>query len=391
MSALGRFARGQVRVRVVGADVERLMTRCARAGAVFWDVNRSDVDTLTLATGVEGYFLLRRHARRAMCRVRVTGKSGLPFIFQRLSRRWGLIAGGLLAVAIAVFLSGFIWTIHIDGLTAMPQRELLTMLREAGLAPGTARAGFDGPTVENQVLLKSDKLSFLAINLEGTHAHVVAREAGENPLKLPDETPCDVVSDKAGVVAALRVRQGTAKTRVGETLMPGDVIAGGQMISKLGAVWQVHADAEADLRVWRTLTATIPAAAESAAPTGNQITRRAIVIGTRRINLYMIESAPFPCYDKQVEVSPLTLGDDFRLPLALVTETYTETEAEAAPLSRLEAADLLERALRARLALLAPDAQILSAAFELSEISGALVGTLKTETLEIAGVPRAIQ
>ena len=302
------FLRGSVRISVQGAGTERFLNVCAANGIAFWGVRRIAPDRIEASVRIGGFFALRPYARRTMCRIRVTGKSGAPFYGRRLRRRHALLAGGLLCGAMLYALSGFVWTISIEGCETMPQAEVMTLLEQNGLRVGARTSGIDAEQVRTAVLMQTDRLAYMAVNLSGSHAQVIVRERGTEREDLGVDTPCDVVADKTGVVDSLIVRSGTAMTEVGKTVEAGDLLASGTMLSQQGETWQVHADAEAVLRTWRTARLTLSDRIDAASPTGRTKTRYALLIGSKRVNLYLVESEPFACYDKKVEKQPLSVS-----------------------------------------------------------------------------------
>lgn len=383
---------GRIAVEITGADIERFLNSCAAKGVAYRGVERLDCDRLRLEVGLEGYFLMRQSAKRAMCRMRVVGKKGLPFWAQRLGRRWGLWAGAAMCAVGFWLLSGFVWTIGIDchG-ESITQAQVLELLGRAGLKTGARAGGISSYDIQNSIALMDERVSYVAINLRGTHAQVSVWETKPSVPIIPQDEPCDVVSDKAGVVVALRIRQGSARVKVGDTLMAGDLIATGNMVSAREDRWQVHAIAEADLRIWHNERRRLPEKVKEASQTGEAVVRKAIIIGDRRINLYLIETEPFACYYKKVDKKELMLNEDFRFPLILLTETYIEIETTEVKLEQASAAALVEERMRQTLAIARPEAQVLAIRFELRSKGGAYEGTLQAECIETAGVERAIE
>ena len=391
MAALLRRLRGVLTVELECADVEGLLSACTRAGLAFRNIERLGPGRVRLETGLEGYFALRARSRRFMGRLRTVGRRGLPFSAARLGRRKGLIVGLLLALCVLWHLSGLVWSIGLEGDSPLAEARMLALLDRAGVRIGAPMRSIDPQTVRNEVLLMTDRLSYLAVNLRGTHVQVVLRALEAPPALVPQHIPCDVVADRPGLIVALRVRDGQAKVRVGETLSVGDVIASGTMTSTQGEAWRVHASAEADLRTWYTLERRLPMAVWRATPTGQTVERHAITLGKWRIPLYLIETEPFSWYDMNVEKYAPALGARHTLPVALEGERMAELELTPATIQSDEAARLLEAGLRRELALRHPEAQVLSLSFDMREEAGAYVGRLKVECIETTGTERQME
>ncbi len=380
------FLRGSVRITVRGAGIERFLNICAANGIVFWGVRRIADDCIEANVRISGFFALRPYAKKCMCRIRVAGKEGAPFYGQRFRRRHALLIGTVLCAALLWALSGFVWTVDIEGCERTTEAELLTLLGQNGLRIGVRTSSVDVQSLRNAVLEQTDELSYLAINLQGSHAQVIVRERSVTPEKLDVDTPCDVVADKAGVVEKLIVRAGAAATEVGRTVAPGDLIAGGAMLSQQGETWLVHAEAEATLRTWRTVRLALPDSIDGLRETGEVKTRRALIIGSRRINLYFIESEPFACYDKTVERQSLTVSESLRFPVTLVTEVYRELERQPLELSEEKCAETLETRIKEMLARQTVGAEVTETGYTFEKQEGRFLATLEAECLESCGV-----
>lgn len=380
------FMRGSVRIAVRGAGIERFLNVCAANGIVFWGVRRVADDCIEANVRIGGFFALRPYARKCMCRIRVAGKEGAPFYGQRFRRRRALLAGTVLCAALLWALSGFVWTIGIEGCENVTEAELLTLLGQNGLRIGVRTSTVDVQELRNAILEQTEELSYLAVNLQGSHAQVIVRERSVTLEDVDIDTPCDVVADKAGVVEKLIVRAGAAATEVGRTLAPGDLIAGGAMLSQQGETWLVHADAEVTLRTWRTMRLALPDSVDGLRETGEVKVRRALVIGSRRINLYFIESEPFACYDKTVERKPLAASEDLRFPVTLVTEVYRELERQPLALSEEKCAETMEGRIREMLERQAIGAEVTETGYTFEKQEGRFLATLQAECLESCGV-----
>jgi len=379
------YFRGSVRIEITGAAVERLLNICAAHDIPFWDVVRVSPESVRASVSTDGFFRLRRWAGKSMCRIRVCGKRGLPFKTRRLFCRYALWAGALLCAACIWVLSGFIWTIEVRGCERMSQLEVLSMLAENGLCTGARTAAIDTVQLRNTVLLQTDRLAYISVNVRGTHAEVTVREKGEAPDMVPQDEPCDIVADRAGVIARLRVMNGTSKVQVGQVIMPGDVIAEGTMVSTQGEVRYVHASAEADVRTWHTYTCKMPAEAQRLDKTGKSKKRYALIIGKRRINLYFIENAPFACYYKSERKEHFTVNENFRFPIAWVTELYEEAETVPCEVDAELAAAFMEERMKSAWESVEAKTEVVSCSFELAESAGAYVGIMKAECIETTG------
>lgn len=382
------WLRGSLRVDIRGASVERFLNLCAIHGVAFWKMETLDVDHFTAWVSLEGYAALHPYARRTGCRVRVTAKRGAPFAAGRMTRRTGLWAGLLVCAALTVWLSGFVWTIRVEGCRETTPEEILEMMEQAGLRTGVRRRKLDNRSMRNQILSTTDKLSYFTLNFKGTQAIVRVWEP-EKPVEKPEELPpCNVVSEVTGVVTALRVRTGKALVKIGDTLCPGDPIATGVIVNENDEtqVTYLRAEAEADVRTWYTLRTAVPDTLRVLDYDGRVSDRYCLLLGTRRIPLGIIEKSAVSWYDKQIKTHYLHLHEDFRWPVALERQQTLFCTANEASVDRDALAELLERRMMDRLLAEKPGALVQQADFTLEQTpEGAWLGVLKVELVETTG------
>jgi hypothetical protein len=72
------------------------------------------------------------------------------------------------------------------------------------------------------------------------------------------DEPCDVVADKDGIIESIQIKAGLGMKKAGDTVVQGDILVTGTMVSALDEVRQVHAMADVTLRTWHTLEQVMP-------------------------------------------------------------------------------------------------------------------------------------
>ena len=383
---LYNYLRGTVQIEITGGWPERFLSSCAQSGIALWKTDPEGPDRFTAWVSVVDYFRLHAHARRTMTKLRIRKKCGFPFVVHRWMRKKVLWIAAMACVFSIWYLSGFIWTISITGCEQVPQREVLELLEAHGLHFGTRRRSIDGDLLRNDVLQTTDKLSYLVINVQGTHAEVRVTERTPVPDFAAIEEPCDVVADGTGIIQELRVLQGTALVKVGDAIMVGERIASGIVQDAQGGVTKVHAMAEADVLTRREMKAAVPGKTVLYTRTGAQKTRRYFLFGSCKIPLNIIEKDGFAWYDKILEIKSLVLREDFRFDLAIATEIQYECSTVPAELDLNALSSVLQQRMEQSYLAAYPSAQILKRNFRVEEENGVYVGILELESIETIGM-----
>ncbi|MCX7614420.1 MAG: sporulation protein YqfD [Clostridiales bacterium] len=344
------YLRGNVRIEMRGACIERLLNICAFNGIDFWDLERIDADLVYATVRISGFRKLRKYSRRTMTKIKITKRRGVPFLVFRYRWRYALWGGALLSAAFLYFLTSFVWTIEVVGCSHTTPVQILSALNDLGLKTGVFKRSVDPTELKNEMLLKVDKLSWIAINIKGTNAEVIIREREETPFMIPKNDPCDIVAGKTGVIYKMNVKEGKALFTPGQTVVKGDMLVTGTIVSeKEAGVRYVHSLAEVQARTWYTLSGSAPETYLEKKYTGNKKIRKALIFGDKRINLYLNSGIPFDFCDKIIKKEKVIVNDNMHLPVAVVTETYLEYVPKKAHSRSGEVSTAIKRALEKQL------------------------------------------
>ena len=382
------FLRGSIQVDIYGAAIERFLNLCSIHHVAFWNVEALDADHFSAWISVDGYAALRPYARKTACRVRVRKKHGMPFLAKYATRRTALWLGLILCTVTIYVMSGYVWTIRVEGCNSLAEEEVLQWMEQAGLKTGTKRKDIRMKEMRNEVMMQTDKLSYFTVNFKGIQAIITVWEK-DNPAEKPQkQQPCNVISDLTGVVVRLRVRTGIACVKPGDTLQPGDLIATGRLVNENDEtnITLVPASAEADVRTWYTIQTVIPEELQILQPETVEREQLWLLLGQRRFPLGIIEKSPVSWYDKQVKTHYLHLHPDFRWKIGLERQKRTVCEAEIPRIDHEALETLVRQRMLDKLMQGKPDAQLVQSDFKLEQnVQGAWLGTLKVELIETTG------
>ena len=109
-----QYTKGYVRIRVTGSSYERFLNMCAKHQIELWDLLEAH-NAYEMNLSIRGFKTLRPLVKKSGTKVRIIERYGLPFFLHRHRGRKALPCGVLFGVLLMMFLSGFIWDIHIEG------------------------------------------------------------------------------------------------------------------------------------------------------------------------------------------------------------------------------------------------------------------------------------
>lgn len=387
MISIRNWLRGCVELEIRGAGAARFFTLASEKKASFWGTKALDIDRFTAWVTVDDAIRITPLAGKAGCHLRIRTKRGAPFAARPLKKRRFLWLGGMICLILTVWIYGAIWTISVEGCRETSEREILALLEEAGLKTGTRRKNLPLRNIRDTVMQQCDQLSYLTINFSGVQAKIRVWERKETPPRLDDRTPCDVISDKTGLITAIRVRQGKRLFGVGDVVQAGEKLATGRLENDRGEITLVHAAAQVEIRTWYTRKCIVPAELQICAAEETVRETKSLILGKQRFPRRMIEKPVEAWYDKIISRKSLFLREDFRLPVALETERWQGGTVRKFEPDREALSALLEERMLISLEQDFPEARLQAETFSLRQKKdGSWEGTLCAELLEICGV-----
>ena len=385
--------RGSVCLEVEGAFPERYLNLCAQRGILFWNVEWLEATRLRLTVTRRGSRQAIPLGERALCTVTPAGRAGMPYFLGRFRRRYAFLTGLALSMAVVCVLSTFVLTIEVKGNGAVSTARILTELRRQGLGVGTYGPGLDERAVGNKVLLRIPELSWLSINLYGTRAEVLVREAVEPPHVTDSGERGSVVARASGIVTRVEALTGEAVVKPGDTVLEGETLISGTVrlegpaYSETPEIGRLHTRASGRVyaRTWRTLSASIPLEAGVKRYTGEEKDLWSVTVLGRQLDFFRKGGISFDRYDKISRTWTLTLPGGREMPLAVQRETCRAYETESLALEPDAARAMLERRLMEALEEAVGEGEIVSAEPTAEQKDGGLTVTLRAECREEIG------
>lgn len=315
---------GDIRLRVEGLMLERLIERALSEGARFKSVRRTGAHTMEVATDPAGERILTALCERFSIPCAVMERGGHTRLFDRMRRRASALIGVFVCAAIAICCLSRVWMIEIQpvGGAAIDEGALRARLEEIGVHAGVARGSVDPELLALEMRALSPEYSFIGVRLQGVRLLLEASRENAAPETFDIDDPRDLVASCAGVVVSVNVRAGEACVKAGDTVVKGQtLIRGAERIGKEER-HRVAALGEVIARTWATGEATAPAMEIQMTPTGRERTSSELRLGS--LSWAIQTSGPFESEKIQTEILPI--GGMF-LPLEIVRTRAAETRA----------------------------------------------------------------
>lgn len=389
MGRIVHFLGGSAVYTVTGAFPERFLNLCGQRRIPFWDLEWLDALSFRLRLPLRCERELPDIARRSQCELRRDARFGVPPFLLRFRRRYAFLIGFFVTLAAVCALSRVIFTVEVTGNETVPSAEIVMAFSRLGFHEGTWGAGVDRNDLCQKVLLQVDGLSYCALNITGTRAEIIVREAEKPPAVVNESTASDVVAVASGVVQRVNCLQGKCLVAAGDAVEAGQVLISGTISSTTAAgeecpAYQVCALGEIWAYTRRVLCAEIPLTAPVKTYTGQEKTRLLLTAFGKDTVLFGKSGISGAEYDKITENVPLKLGD-YTLPFSLLRETYRAYTTGERALSVSAAAEMLESDLDSRLETQIGGGEILDSSHTAVADGGILTVTLTADCLEQIG------
>ena len=394
MQKVLNYMRGNVRVEVICPYTERFVNICAQNDIEFWDFQRLSKTEICVTIRARAYKCLEGISKTAGFEVSLLQAAGVPFFLKRIKKRYALIAAMIICVLAAWGMSLFIWEIDVTGNVEVDERAILKALEDVSIGIGTFGPSVVSESVANDILLELPELSWIAINVSGSHAQVLVRERIPVPEIIDENAATMVYAVKSGLISDMHVLEGRGLVAKGDTVLAGDVLVSGAMESLSSGTRYVHASAEIYARTWYELSARMPLSYYQKVYSGQENTKNTLKIVKKNVNLQFNSGISWSNYDKIKKESILQLPTGNILPATIVREVYSEYEKIESVLKEDVAVEILSNCLlndlKEKIVNENSIGEIVSTRFESSVENGIITVTLSAECFEQIAAVRSI-
>ena len=235
--------KGIVPFSMIGAYCEDLINELTENGTELSEI-RNKENIIYADTAAVNYPAVAKLSRKYGVRVRVKNRAGAYFRLAAFRQRPGLIAGVFVSAAMVLTMRLFVWHIEIHGNNVLSKDHILGLLEQNGFTAGVLANNTDALSAERNIMLASDKIRWINIEVNGSRADVYINENDDPERPEVDmKTPCNIVASRAGVIAETNVTSGKLMCEPGSGVAEGSVLVSGAVSSGTSLIL-VHSDAE---------------------------------------------------------------------------------------------------------------------------------------------------
>jgi len=252
---------------------------------------------------------------------------GLPRIFKRYGKRWGIYIGILIVSVMVILSQRIVWRIDIKGCADDKMDGIMSNLESLGFTYGTDFKSADLDSLHNDYLRKFDDLSWISVNMKGTWATVEVKEA-----VLPDERDTggvkNVTAAESGVITGIAPKSGKPVVGIGDFVSMGDLLISGIITVGENGLRFAPSEGSVFAEVKRNFTVEIPKVSTIKRYTGDEFIENELIFFKKSVKLsgnYRISQHE---YDTIYNKERLDLFGVFPLPVFKEMRIYREYDEE---------------------------------------------------------------
>lgn len=316
------FARGTLRIEIQGAYPQQCLNRISEQRIPFWDIVQRDSLHMEITIYKAHFEKCLQAVRRGMCDICVRDQRGFWARFSGLRSRPFLLIGLMIALALALWAQGYLWTIEVQGNEMISTQQILWTLSELGVGVGTRWENINPQKLENRMLDRIPELSWFTINANSARATVLVKEKLPLPEVVIPREPTNVVATQTGIVESMEVYDGVPQVELGQTVLKGQLLVSG-LTTPFRTTVLHHAMAEIYARTWHSTEIISPTVIKKKICIDEKHAWR-LVVGNKLMKICEDGGISGASCDKMTTDYPLMLPGGIILPIALERVTYCE-------------------------------------------------------------------
>ncbi len=337
---------GYLLVELTGFSPERFFNMCSVHEIELWNLRECGHSCRFYMT-VKGFRKIKPLVRKSKVRLRIMKKFGLPFFLHRNRKRKAYAAGLTIFFLLLYSLSLFVWDIEFEGNHMYTYDTLLKFCETEEIRYGMPKGKIDCDVLEESLRTEFPEITWVSARVSGTRLLVKIKENEVlSSIPVKDESPCNIVADKAGIITAMIVRQGVPKVRVGDTVEKGQVLVSGALEvigddEQVMNVHYLHADGDITAKTQYQMVRNFSPYKTIDAETGNM--RNGYFIKVMKYSLLLLRPKPEgTTWKLTMEEEQLHLFQNFYLPVYIGRITGKEFISYERPYTEEEKKEIAE-------------------------------------------------
>ena len=290
---------------------------------------------------------------------RVLKKDGLKFLLKKFKHRLGLVFGLLFVLVVVTLSSKFVWSINIIGNQRLSEDDVLNELNKTNLHLGSYIPNINYKDLHNKILLNSNDISWVSVNITGSVANVYIREKIIEDRAQKNKYS-NIVAKSDGQIALISVVEGKKQVSIGDVVKKGELLISGVLDSQSQGVRYVNAQGSVMAYVEKNIEVFIPYESKEKIYIGKPRTKYSYKIFNNLI-FFSTKCRNYSEFCDTIEkTDKIKLFNAIDLPIYRSTTTIYEYKYEDVIYSKKQAVDLAFKELRGKMDNILENSELIS-------------------------------
>lgn len=339
---------GETSFKIAKRDFERMSSLMTKNRITVWDVAPTE-DYIELRTSLFASGDLSELLEKSSIPFEITKKRGIPFVFSRYKKRYGMLFGLLCGLFLLFYNQLFVWKITVSGNDTVSTAEIENALTGIGVSVGSFIPNIDVQGKSNELLLDFRELSSAAISIRGTHLHISVLERTKIPDIVDKSGFYNVVADRDGVVIDIDAADGTPEVKQGDAVYKGELLINSFIEGTNGSFRPTHARGIVYAAVNEYIVTKIPLERVCKSYTGKSDRKTVYRVLGFELPFSSLE-CDYEYFDAVASEQDVKLFSFIELPIKRISVLYSEYEPIVTPIDVATAEKIANETLSDKLA-----------------------------------------
>ncbi len=235
---------------------DEFISECVKEKILIFELKRTE-ESITGKVHFSDIDSLRRAAAKSGSELDIAERSGLPHLFFRYRKRYGIPLGLLIFTVITAVLHSVVWAIDVTPTEFIETEQILSVLEEAGAFIGAFSDAVDCKEAEYVLYNTFEDISWVNVRITGTRMFVDISEVKVKE-NTEEEKYTNIVASKDGEIINALIYCGTGQLYPGTAVVKGDLLISGIVNHRDGSVKFVDSEGEIFARTKNFIASRMP-------------------------------------------------------------------------------------------------------------------------------------
>ena len=243
-------------IKITGKDVKRFIRNLHKIGINFYNIKYLDKSVIIRVNKCD-YLKIKKI--KTIYKIEIVSFYGVARCNNFINKYKIFLIILFIGFILFLGLTNIIFDVEVIHNNKELKESILSSLKEKGISKHRFCVSFKKKEkIKNKILDKyKDKIEWLEIKRYGTK-YIILLEERKNKTNIEDNTPCDIVAKKNGIVTRISASNGEVIVKKDQYVKKGDVLISGSIYKNDNIVATTKAKGNVYAETWYTVSVELP-------------------------------------------------------------------------------------------------------------------------------------